>query len=504
MKKILSAFLIFQLSVLAFNSSAQVPYPVTKLPADAPQWEIEMFKPGVTPDAVADLYEQYYATHDFVKNFYTQYYKHWMMKHARDNDGALFNLPLDENKFSEQKYLQNTHQHNLEKASVWQCIGPIDFDHHAASTSYAPGAAHVYTAEQSFSDPNTLYAGTANAGVWKSIDKGENWTNLTKDMMLSQVRALEIDFTDPNIIYFSGGGKIYKSIDGGSSWNATGSVTFQSAFVDANDIMMSTINHNELWAATGTGLWYTNDGGTNWNQLMSGVWQELEVKPNDINIMYAIKQTGVKTEFYKSTDAGQTFTIRLGGYPVALSPNEQKRTEITVTPAAPNIVYAFCTGVANAGSGLYGIYVSHDAGENWNFQCCGTGPGGVPDTGTNKNLCGWDDKGGDDGGQYYYDLAMAASPFDSNEIHIGAVNHWVSYDAGVNWNCPAKWSHSDKPNYVHADIHDIHFYNNNWWISCDGGIFYSASLGDTFTKNNMELPELISGVSGWVNGMEMK
>ncbi|MEI7802287.1 MAG: PKD domain-containing protein, partial [Bacteroidota bacterium] len=492
MKKILFSVFVFA----TVTAMAQIPYSTTQLNGSEPEWVVKMFDSTTTPADVADLYEAYYTNHDFVKNFYTQYYKHWMMRHARDNDGALFNQTTDENKFNENNYLLHSQQ-QAASAVLWECIGPFDFDHHAASTSYAPGAAHVYTVEQSFSDPNTLYAGTANAGVWKSIDKGEHWNNLTIYMMLSQVRALEIDFTDPNIVYFSGAGKIYKTTDGGLSWNATGSSTFQSSFVDANDMMMSTVNHNELWAATGTGLWHTTDGGANWIQIMIGIWQELEVNPGDANIMYAIKQTGVKTEFYKSTDAGQTFTIRLGGYPVALSPNEQKRTEISVTPAAPDIIYAFATGVANAGAGLYGIYVSHDAGENWSFQCCGTGPGGVPDTSTNKNLCGWDDHGGDDGGQYYYDLALCVSPFDSNEVHVGAVNHWVSHDAGVTWNCPAKWSHSDKPMYVHADIHDIKFYNNNWWIACDGGIFYSASLGDTFTKKQNG----IAGTDFWGFGM---
>ncbi|HAP01987.1 MAG TPA: hypothetical protein DCQ93_08700, partial [Bacteroidetes bacterium] len=497
MQKIIFTIAIFYFSFFNYQLKAQVPYSNTQLPDDAPQWEVEMFKPNADAGKVADLYESYYSTHDFVKNFYTQYYKHWMMTLARDNNGALLNLPPDENKFSEQKYLQNSSEVSLEKAAVWQCIGPFDFDHHAASTSYAPGAAHVYTVEESVSDPNILYAGTANAGVWKSIDKGDHWTNLTKNMMISKVRSLEIDFTNPQIVYFNGAGKIYKTTDGGTTWNATGDATFQSTNIDANDIIMSPVNNNELWCAAGAGLYHTTDAGLNWVQLYSGIWQEIELKPNSSTTYYAIKQTGVQTQFYKSTDSGITFNQTGNGYPAAVAPQEQKRTEISVTPAAPNIIYAFATGVANGGSGLYGIYVSHDAGENWAFQCCGSGPGGAPDTSTNKNLCGWDSHGGDDGGQYYYDLALCVSPFDSNEVHCGAVNHWVSYDGGVNFFCPAKWSESDKPGYVHADIHDIRFNNNNWWMACDGGIFYTSTQGDTFIKKQFG----IAGTDFWGFGM---
>ncbi len=129
---------------------------------------------------------------------------------------------------------------------------------------------------------------------------------------------------------------------------------------------------------------------------------------------------------------------------------------------------------------MYGIYKSTDSGETWTFSCCGTGPGGVPNATTNKNLMAWADDGSDDGGQYYYDLAMDVSPTNANNIQLGAVNRWQSTDGGVTWTCPAKWSHSNKVNYVHADLHDIRFYGSDLWIACDGGIFYSNDGGANF------------------------
>ena len=90
--------------------------------------------------------------------------------------------------------------------------------------------------------------------------------------------------------------------------------------------------------------------------------------------------------------------------------------------------------------------------------------------------------GSDDGGQYYYDLALAINPFNENIIHVGGVNHWISTDDGFTFNCPAKWSHPNKKEYVHADIHDINYYGSNLWIACDGGIFYSNNAGDSIVK----------------------
>ena len=71
----------------------------------------------------------------------------------------------------------------------------------------------------------------------------------------------------------------------------------------------------------------------------------------------------------------------------------------------PNRIVALATGVANGGSGLYGIYISEDSGSNWTFKCCGPQPAGPPSS-TNMNLMAWSDEGTDDGGQYYYDLGL--------------------------------------------------------------------------------------------------
>lgn len=480
MKKIALLFLAaLPLAIVAQSSNE----------TEVPIWYSMIQSANPDPGQIEQLYQDYYANHLFEKNTYTQAYKHFMMDLTRsipDQNDARYN-----NEFYEEQ--SEMLSEDRSSNSSWTCVGPFDFDKEANGRSYACGAAHIYTCEQSLSNPNILYAGSANAGVWKSIDKGLTWIPLTANMMIGTVKALEIDRTNPNIVYFGGGGKIYKTTDGGLTWNITGNVPFQNANFNLLDLVQSPVNTNILWFAAQEGLFYTNDAGANWNLIDPSTWMEIEINPGNPSIMYAIKQTSTRTEFYKSTDGGATFTIRTPGWPVPASGEEQKRTEIATTPAAPNIIYAYATGAANGGSGLYGIYVSHDAGESWSFNCCGTGPGGLPNATNNINLCGWNDDGSDDGGQYYYDLALEVSPFDSLEVHACAVNHWVSYDGGVTFTCPAKWSHSYKPNYIHADIHDCHFYGNDWWWACDGGIFYSHDGGDTI----MQHQNGIAGTDFW-------
>lgn len=442
-----------------------------------PHWAQLMYTESPDPEQVVKEYKAYYKIHTFVKNQHTQYYKRWLRSFSR------INYPYEPNsaeftkrKQNESAYLQNSQSKG---GVVWQSIGPFDFDKDAESRSYAPGAAHVYTVEQSASNPNTIYAGTANAGVWKSTDKGLNWVCLTKGMMLNYVFSIEIHPTSPNTVLFCGDGLVYKTTDGGINWVLTTGVALG---VDVRDIVMDPVNPNIVFLSSNNGFYRSTNGGSNWTQIFGGDFQEVELHPTNHNTVYLIQQTGNKTVFRRSTDNGLTFTTAAPtGWPVPASADEQKRTEIATTPAAPNNVYALCTGAADGGSGLYGIYFSSDQGQTWTFRCCGTGPGGVPSP-SNINMMGWDDAGQDDGGQYYYDLAMDVSDTDPQEIHVAGVNRWVSTDGGYNFICPSKWSEPEKKEYIHADIHDIRFFGADMWIACDGGIFYSKSAGDTVVR----------------------
>lgn len=473
-------------------------------PAPVPTWVELMYSPNTDPGAVQAAYDAYYATHPFVKNSHTQYFKRWKREIGHDL------VPKDMQQLSTytanvHSYLSATDALAASRAANWNCIGPFDWDHGAVAKSYACGAAHVYTVEQAASDGNVVYAGSANAGLWKSSDKGLNWTNVTKSMLIGQVLSVEIDNTNANTVWFGAEGKLYKTTDGGVNWNVIGDAAFNGLSHTIRDIVLHPVNNQILFVCSNQGLYRSTNAGATFTQIASGTWQELEFKPGDPNFVYAVKQTGVVTQFWRSMNAGVAFTQMTTGWPVPIAPDDQERTEIAVTPADANTVYALCTGAADGGSGLYGIYKSTDSGASWSFQCCGTGPGGVPSP-TNFNLMGWDDGGQDDGGQYYYDLALAVDPSNANKVTACGVNRWVSTDGGVTFICPAKWSHSSKVDYVHADIHDMRYYGSEIWMACDGGIFYSSDGGATFNKRMFGIAGTDFwgfGAGGWTGSQVM-
>lgn len=472
------------------NGQIELPYK-TRVDEPTPEWVREMYKPNADPGLVMKLYEEYYDKNEFVKNGHTQYYKRWMRELSRHITPDPVYDPL---------YLNQYRENQQSRMANWSTVGPIDWDHSAAARSYAPGSAHVYTVEQSISNPNVLYAGTANAGLWRSNDRGLTWTPKMNTYIVGTVYAIEISPTNADIVYAELLNNIYKTTNGGNTWTSTGDGPFQALSFSTRDIRCKPDAATNVFAATSAGLYRSTNSGTTWTQLMAGDFLEIEFHPTRPDTMYAVRKNGMKTEFYRSFNNGTTLTLQSAGWP---NPNttlgeHQERTEISVSPNEPDKVFALATGSADGGSGLYGIYVSSNLGSNWTFSCCGPGPGGPPSA-SNMNLMGWNDQGLDDGGQYYYDLAFGMSPFDADSMWVCGVNQWVSGNQGSSFVCPAAWSHSYKPNYVHADIHDFNYYAHTGeiWIACDGGIFFSDDSGANYHRRNVG----IAGSDFWGFGM---
>jgi len=425
-----------------------------------PKWVKEMYQENPNVGKVESLYKQYYKKNEFIKNKHTQYYKRWLRSLSRE--------------------VINTKSSLIQKKESglpeWYCLGPFDFDRLASSSSYAAGAAHLYTVEQSLSNSDVLYAGAATSGLWKTTDKGLHWVPLfDKDLLMNEVYSIEIDYNNSDIVFFSNSDKLYKTIDGGISYE----LLFEFDFI--KDIVMHPSNNDILFICDESALYKVIISENSSEVLLNGNFFEIEFHPTDSNIIYTVKASSNRTVFMKSVNGGEDFEVFSDSpWPNPSSPDEQRRTEIAVSPDAPNNVYALATGSVNGGSGLYGVYVSENMGETWEFRCCGSQPGGEPSE-ENQNLMGWSHEGLDDGGQYYYDLAFAVDPNNANRIHVGGVNHWISEDGGYTFLCPSKWSWADDPEnekYVHADIHDIKYYGEDLWIACDGGIFYSSNQGE--------------------------
>lgn len=500
---ILNLILILVITLCCLSQSkAQEKLTRGKEPIEEAEWVKAMLSGKVDIGYVYDMYEAYYKTHTFEKNQYTRQFKRWLL----DTNRNVKTTPEQDRTY----LLQNQEaQSKRSGTAAWTPLGPIDWDHGAAATSYAPGSAHMYTVEQSISNPNILYAGGATSGLWKTNDRGLNWTSASFNLLVSEVYAVEIDYTNADIIYCSTGKTIIKSTDGGLTFSNTGNAAFQSLNMHVKDIKMLPGNNQILFACSTLGFYRTTDGGANWTQIATGDFREVEIHPTNTSIIYTVKSvdngSSKFTKFYKSTNTGATLIETGTNWPVPASGIEQQRTEIAVSPDAPTKVYALMGGNdATSGSGLYGVYVSSDEGNSWVLQCCDNDPMG-PYSVTDPNILGYDRNGVHMQSQYTYDLCFAVSPFNADSILSGGISPWLSTNGGSSFSNVANWDDGQSsPKYVHADMHDINFYAHTGeiWIATDGGIFYSNNGGATFSRKVKGImgTDFCGYGHGWWNG----
>jgi photosystem II stability/assembly factor-like uncharacterized protein len=475
--------------VLLFSSSvlAQiVPQTAYKAATNDPAWVQLMYAENPVASEVREAYEAYYATHELVKNQHTQYYKRWMrVAHPYSDANGQIVLPDPHEKA---EYLERYNAVQDRDNGEWEEMGPWHFDPEVAMyfQVQSPGACHVYTVEQAPSNPDVIYCGTATAGLWKSVDKGLHWELKTRGLLVQSVYSIAIDPNNENLLYFGeGNGTIWKSGDGGDNWSMTGDAAFQALNFWCRDLKFIP-GTSSLIAATNQGLKRTDDAGLSWTNIVIGEYMEIEFHPTNPDIVYTVRLSTGYTTLRKSTDGGLSFSSAGDGWPEPGVGDDQQRCEISVSAAAPDNVYCLASGSANGGSGLYGIYLSEDAGENFTFQCCGDQPAGVPEAGTNPNTLGWSEQGEGDGGQYYYDLGLDVSPTDPDLLFSAGINVWRSEDSGVSWELNGHWvtwaGENTAERYTHADVHDVKFFETengvDMWIASDGGLFYSADQGD--------------------------
>lgn len=483
MKLYLTIIVLF-CTLFSHSQVNQTPYTFKE---GKPKWVQMMYSENPNIFELRDEFTNYYKSHPFVKNYDTQYYKRILKENwIYVNTEGFIEKPA-KNVSQESTYLALKKANELSKSSssLWQEIGPWEYDSEQAMAFQvqSPGSAHVYTVDQSLIDDQLVYCGTATAGLWKSTNKGLSWSLMTKDLIVNSVYSVAIDPVDNNIVYFGEeDGTIWKSVDAGVTWNKTGSVSFQTTAKWIREIKI--IGPDIVLAATSGGLFRSTDAGVNWTNIHAGEHMEIEINPADPLIIYSVKLSGNKTEFYKSTDNGLTWILKLSGWPNPGSSDEQKRTEISVSEANPNLIDVWTAGAFGANDGFYAYYKSTDAGET--FFLVKDGATGGAATVDNPNMLCWAEDGVDNGGQYYYDLAVGTSPTDENRVYGSGINVWRSDNGGTNWELNAHWvtwvGANTPYRYSHADVHDIKFFkhgaNVDMWVCSDGGIFYSQDQGD--------------------------
>ncbi len=188
------------------------------------------------------------------------------------------------------------------------------------------------------SRPATLYAAARFPIIYKSANGGADWTAINTNLDDNyDVRSLAVDPANPDVVYAGYPGRLYKSTDGGVTWNRADNGLKGSG---ANSLVIDPVNPSVLYASGNQGVFKSTDGGGNWVAASDGlptpypVVNTLIIDPVNRSTLYAVVLFEPDRGIFKSTDGGASWNAASKGLPAG------DVTALAIDPRNPATVYS--------------------------------------------------------------------------------------------------------------------------------------------------------------------
>ncbi|WP_345167354.1 WD40/YVTN/BNR-like repeat-containing protein [Algibacter aquimarinus] len=325
--------------------------------------------------------------------------------------------------------------------------------------------------------PNLYYFGSTGGGIWKTLDGGRSWDNISDGFFGGSIGAITVSKSDPNVMYVGGGEKtvrgnvssgygIWKSVDAGKTWVSAGlknSRHVPRIAVDPTDhnIVYAGVLGNIYKPTQERGIYKSTDGGKTWKKTLfanehAGV-VDLLIDPTNPRILYAstwrvqrtpysLSSGGEGSALWKSTDKGETWTeiSTKKGFPEGTL----GIIGVTVSPVNNQRVWAI---VENKDKG--GLYRSDDGGDTWK------------QVNSERKLRQ----------RAWYYTRVYADTKDADVVYVLNVRYHKSTDGGKSFNTY---------NAPHGDHHDLWIAPENpnrMIIGDDGGAQVTYDGGETWS-----------------------
>ncbi len=331
----------------------------------------------------------------------------------------------------------------------------------------------------------TYYVGAASGGIFKTTDAGNSWTAIFDEQEMLSIGDIEISRNNNQLVWVgtgevnAGGGSlaydgdgVYKSIDGGQTWEPKGlpeTGSIGKILIDPNDDntifvgAMGPLFKND----PNRGVYRSTDGGDSWEQKLfvsdsTGII-DMAIHPSNGNIVYACswerirrpnyRQYGGETSrIYRSTDGGENWSELTNGLPSA--PNDKGRISIDISRSNPDVLYA---RYADASGNIEGVFRTANGGDSWTEV----------NSSQLTNI-----------GFHWWFGGIFVDPTDENTIYNVDFVVEKSTDGGNNW--------SETFIDVHVDQHALAFneqVTGEVLLGNDGGLYRSGNGGSSWTKD---------------------
>jgi photosystem II stability/assembly factor-like uncharacterized protein len=323
-------------------------------------------------------------------------------------------------------------------------------------------------------DSKIIYTGTAGGGVWKSVDGGVTFNSIFDDYCQS-IGVVSLDPSDPD----------------NTIWVGTGEVWTRNS------------------VSIGDGIFKSNDGGKSWKKMgldKSDRISSIQINPNNSNEIYvgvvgALWGDSEERGVYKTQDGGETWEK------IFYINESTGCSELVIDPSNPNTLYAAMwefrrTAYSfNSGGDNSALYKSTDGGANWRkihngYPSGSLGRIAVAMAPSETNIlysvieAEDKDKGGmyrsTDGGESWTqknsDFELTVRPFYFSKLAVHPSNPDMVAKAGYFGAISEDAGETIRPigSGVHPDIHDFSFDpndSNRMYLGCDGGVYRSYDGG---------------------------
>lgn len=323
-------------------------------------------------------------------------------------------------------------------------------------------------------NPSEFYVGVASGNIWKTVNNGITFSPVFDNYGSYSIGALAMDPTNPHIIWAGTGENnhqralgygdgIYKTIDGGKTWQNMGLKESRHigmiAIDPTNTDVVYVAAEGSAWGPGGErGLYKTTDGGKSWNKVLNisentGV-NNVILDPRDSKVIYVTTEQrrrhvhtkiggGPESSVQKSEDGGKTWRKIEAGLPGV----HKGGMGIAISPVNPDYLYL----IVEAANDESGFFRSTNRGESWERMSDHASSG-----------------------QYYNEIYC--DPVDVDKVYSVETFSHVTYDGGKTWK---RLGLSDR----HVDDHALWINPKNtkhWMIGGDGGIYITYDDGENY------------------------
>ena len=402
-----------------------------------------------------------------------------------------------------QEEQQRTAGSNNLIGDAWVPIGPAPIPNGqvAAGPSTAVSGRVISIAVHP-TNPNIVYAGTAQGGLYRTINGGTTWTPIMDNAQSLAIGAIAISPSSPETVYVGTGepnfsGDSYFGVGVYRIDNASTTATLNGPFnLDAGAanifsgraigkiivhptnpaviFVCSTSGVGGIISASGTtpsrGI-YRCDNATSGSPVFNKLTgllgnidasvHDITIDPNNANILLAVVLVGGGSGgIHRSinaldpTPANVTFTQT---FIVNSTSTSTLNGELTAIHPVGDVDATFYAALGfNGGT----VQRSINGGLTWTQQI-------------DNNFCG---------GQCFYDIAIAVDPTNVNTVYLGGDPSLVaakSTNGGT--------SFTDSKSGVHVDTHALTVSESDptqVWLGTDGGVYKSTNSGTTWTNQN--------------------